>query len=215
MYQSNLKKTLRKEVSKAINRKSETKYRTSNQDEASLSTLTNNIREHTPCRISSGVKENERIGNDVRYTGFDIRGYLNSNSADKILHVRAMAFIDREKQGEATATDQLLLKSNAPVTHAQGAMSAVYAVNKQRYRVLWDRVFKLGPHNQTDQGASVRTFKKFIKTDLKCRFNDESDASITSNDVKVIFWACEAAGDEVLGERVELYSQVIGYYKDL
>lgn len=197
-----------------IRKTAETKFRTSDHDEATLSTLTQAPKEHTPCRIRGGTLENERIGNDVSMFGIDVRGYLFNNSTTDTIHVRALAVIDKERNGQATSLDQLLLKNNTPVSHAQGAMGSVYAVNKQRYRVLWDTTMTLSPYAAGNGAANTRRFRKWIKASLKIKFGDETDSSITQNDVKVVFYACEADGDIIIGEAVELYSQVIGYYKD-
>lgn len=205
---------IRKIATAVVRGAAETKFRTSHHDESSLPTLSQGIREHTPCRVRGGVLENERVGNDCSMFGIDVRGYLFNNASGDTVHVRAMAIIDKERNGQNTSLDELLLKNNTPVAHTQMAMSAVYAVNKQRYRVLWDTVFTLAPYASGNGSANTRRFQKWIKAPLKLKFSDETDTSITQNDVKVIFWACEADGDTLLGDNVELYSQCIGYYKD-
>lgn len=207
-------KRIRKIAKSVVRGTAETKFRTSNHDEASLPSLSQAFREHTPCRIRGGIKEDERIGNDCSMFGIDVRGYLFNNATSDVMHVRALAFIDKERNGQTTSLDQLLLKNNAPVSHLQSSMASVYAVNKQRYRVLWDTVFTLAPRAQGNGSANTRRFQKWIKAPLKLKFGDETDGSITQNDVKVVFYACEADGDVLVGETVELYSQVIGYYKD-
>lgn len=205
-----------KEIARSVVRsQAETKTRTSSQNETTLNTLTASTREHTPCRIRSGVLENERIGNEVTLTGIDVRGYLHNNSTTDVIHVRCLAFVDKQKNGAATDLTELLMSNNAPVSHAQGSMSSVLAINKQRYRVFWDQVITLAPKAAGNGSGHVRSFRRFIKPTLKLKYNDETDSSITQNDMKIVFYASEADGDVNFGEIVELYSQCIGYYKDM
>lgn len=208
-------KWLNAKIKAVVKRSAETKFRTSNHTEASMSTLTQTPREHTPCWIKGGVKENERIGNDANLVGVDIRGYVHNNSTTDTIHVRAMAIIDRENPGGSLNTQYLLLKDNAPVSQAQGVMGAVYRPNTQRYRVLWDNVMTLSAKGPGNGSSHTRIFKRYLKTNLGLKFNDDNAGSICKNDVRIIFFVCEADGDVILGETVELYSQVIGYYKDL
>lgn len=208
-------KWLTSKIKSVVNRQAETKIRTSNHDEATMSTLTQTPREHTPCRIRGGTDENERIGNDVTMVGIDVRGYAHNNSTTDTVHVRCMAIVDKKRNGQSTLLDGLLLKNNTPVSNNQGSMGAVYAVNKQRYRVLWDQVVTLSAKAAGNGSGHTRMFRKYIKTSMKLKFGNETDESITQNDVKVLFYACEADGDINLGETVELYSQCLGYYKDI
>lgn len=206
-------KTVRKIALAVVRSQAETKQRSSNHNEAALDSL-QTIKEHTPSRIRGGTMENERIGNDVSMFAIDVRGYVHNNSTTDVMHVRAMAIIDREKQGAATDLSELLLKNNSPVSQLEGAMSSVYAVNKQRYRVLWDTVYTLAPQQSGNGTANTRRFFKRIKCNLKVKFGDENDTSISQGDVKVIFFASEADNDLSL-ETVELYSQCTSYYKDI
>jgi len=208
-------KSIRKIAQSVVRSNAEVKARTSEHDESTLNTLTQNLRDFTPSRIRGGTMENERVGNEVSMHGIDVRGYLHNNSTTDSTHVRAMAIIDRKANGLATNLDGLLLKNNTPSSWQQGAMGSVLAVNRARYKVLWDQVFTLAPRVAGSGSSYVRTFKKFIKTNLKLKFGDHTDDSITQNDVKVVFFACESDGDINFGETVELYAQVIGYYRDI
>jgi len=99
-----------------VRSQAETKVRTSNHDESTLNTLTQNLREFTPCRIRGGSAENERDGNEVSMFGIDVRGYLHNNSTSDTTHIRAMAIIDKKRNGQTTDLDGLLVKNNTPVS---------------------------------------------------------------------------------------------------
>lgn len=207
-------KSIRKIAQSVVRSNTETKVRTSEHDESTLNTLTQNIRDFTPCRIRGGTMENERVGNEVFMSGIDIRGYLQNNATADVVHVRAMAIIDKKGNGLPVDLSGLLLKNNTPSTWQQGAMGSVLAINKARYRVLWDQVFTLSPNVAGNGSSATRMFKKFIKCNLKLKYGDHTDVSITQNDVKVCFFACESDGDVTFGNIAELYCQVLGYYKD-
>lgn len=209
-------KWLNKKIKSVVRRQAETKTRSSSHEETTMNTLTNNFRDHTPCRIATGDEVNERIGNEVTLTGIDIRGYVHNNSTTDTVHVRAMAIIDKEKNGQNTDLSALLIRANVPVDIAGiGSLASVLRPNTKRYRVLWDTVYTLSAKASGNGSSHTRMFKRYLKTDLKLKYGDRTDGSITQNDVKIVFFCCEADGDVNLGETVELYSQCTGYYKDM
>lgn len=205
---------LKKVIRQVVTAQAETKTRSSSYEEVTLNTLTQNIQGLTPYRIRGGSKEDERVGNEVTARGISMRGHFYNNSSTVPTMVRCLVVSDKRGQGEVFTGDNMLMKNNTPVTYIQGTESMYLPINRARYQVAYDHTWMLSA-NTPDNMGQFKKFQKFIKISSKVKFGDENDSSIQQGDWKVIFWSAETSNDVGLGNVVELYVGVSGFYKDL
>lgn len=210
---TSFKKAVEKIAKKTCNKTVEVKQRSSTYEETSLNTLTQNVRGHTPFALRGGTNEDERIGNSANAIGISIRGHYFNNSASVPSMVRMLVVQDIRAPGSNITGAELLIKNNTPVGQNQGAESMYLPINKKRFRVYYDKTTMLSANVPQNTGQ-YRQFRKYLKLNHKLEFMDETAESITRNDIRVIFFAAETSSDEGLGNTVELYSNVVGYYRD-
>jgi len=143
--------------------KTELKRNVSYYDEISQSTLTQGS--VTPMiSITQGTGVNSRIGNQITVKGFHIKGLFNNNAATPN-YIRMLLVWSPCDTVTGLTTSYLFTDANqaggvAGVGSVNGANILYYPVNKNAYRPVWDKVFKLGGSGDP---SCTRMFNKFIK----------------------------------------------------
>lgn len=127
------------------------------------------------CNIIQGVAENQRIGNKIRLTYGTCKCVISPRSAANPQIVRVICFYDK-RYPTATPTPFAngdFFEANAVGgTTFSGGLDDIYnEINRDRYRVFWERTYKVGFADYS--GSSVgdpayafqtnNDFKMFVK----------------------------------------------------
>jgi len=127
---------------------------------------------HNVLLLAQGTASNERIGNEIRLQGVQLKGMFNNNTT-LTTYVRIMIgyYIGNAELTSPVSEIVSLFKDNlgnsvsAQIVAAAGAKN--YALmttptHPEFWHPLYDKVLKIGPNTSTD-GNNTRLFNKFIK----------------------------------------------------
>jgi len=185
--------------------KTELKRNVSYYDEISQSTLTQGS--VTPMiSITQGTGVNSRIGNQITVKGFHIKGLFNNNAATPN-YIRMLLVWSPCDTVTGLTTSYLFADANqaggvAGVGSVNGANILYYPVNKNAYRPVWDKVFKLGGSGDP---SCTRMFNKFIKMNTTIKYNGNNAGDGSQDKQLTLFVLAAESGDDVgMGQTVEL-----------
>jgi len=173
--------------------KPEVKKNILSADEVALDTLSPQTNWQELTILNQGTQRNARTGNEVYFTGYDVRGVLCNNTslpafvrhlvietADSVLSTNTLMELFDSAPG-GTPTDLI----------TSAGLNVIYSpVNTLKYKVHYDKVQKLGMITATGgEGVSYFKFgKKFRGRGLRVRY--EGTASGEGNQDRRLLYLC-------------------------
>jgi len=125
--------------------------------------------------ISQGTGPYQRVGGRVRMTGLHVKAFFKNNATTtefiRVLLVRTTSDTDT-----AAATMELFQDSNnggtpgTIISSGTAATNILYAINKSKFKTLYDKVYKLGSTNSTDS-RDVMLFNRFWKLNSQIKYD--------------------------------------------
>lgn len=209
--QSRAMTTIAKRV---LNKNSETKRTWLHFNEVALSHV-DNATFYDPLIIPQGTAVNERIGNEIKLSGFHLRGAFNNNY-EGVNYIRMMLFYYKD-QADVTTSSEFFDSSGGAAnstTSLAGLNSIYYPVNKTKVQVMYNKVFKLAAAS-SDGTSSTKFFNTFVKLHgRKIKFEGPSTgADNVSPRLHLAFWMSDAQ-DDFPSSQVELSAVGSVWYKD-
>lgn len=148
---------------------------------------------HTFNAITKGTDIGQRIGDTIKLKGYHVLWTFRNNLVTKRLFLRCIVVIDRKPQ-QGIAEDMFLSTSNTnnPVNWSSGgAISQMnYLINKQRYTVLYDNKWSVGPNSGNDGYKNMKLIRFYIPMKNKMiTYNNDANAAIQQTpNIKALFW---------------------------
>lgn len=171
---------------------------------------------YDPIAISQGTAVNERVGNEIKLSGFHLRGAFNNNY-EGVNYVRMMLFYYKDQADVTTASDFFEASGGSSLTSAAsaGLNSIYYPVNKTKVQVMYNKVLKLAAAS-SDGTASTKFFNMFVKLHgRKVRFaGPATGADNVSPRLHLAFWISDAQ-DDFPSSQVEISAVGSTWYKDI
>lgn len=178
----------------------------------SLAVLSQGFTAHPFCQIPGGSTENQRNGNQCILRGLHMKGHIFNRSGNNLAYfVRILVVNDKENNIALNTGAELLIKNGSNVIYSQGVESAYLSVNKYRYSVWYDKLFKVSPSNEN--ADNVRIFSKFIKFNKKLQFGGTNSASLKGNNLQVIAYVCNPS-NAVTVESIIYNNNLTTYFQD-
>ncbi len=142
-----------------------------------------------------GVNIGERVGDSITITSIYLKGVISMATAGDNNMVRLLCFHDKQANGASAALGDILLSGAASVHVFQ----PLNLDNKHRFRILWDKTIQLN-----DEGYKTHVFSKYIKCNIKCRYDTTlgTIADLTSSNVGFFFGGFTALGEIQLTSRI-------------
>lgn len=175
------------------------------QDELACSTLTQNSAFQTMFNPTQGTGLTQRVGNEIRATGAQIKGILHNNGSN-VIFVRFLLLGCGPSVDPATTTP--LFK--AATTGAGNDLSQVFGLNamyaplnKDLFHVYYDKVHKLGPQADPTSSKQFNIFQKL--GGKRIRFNGNA-TGLDNQDWQLLFAVIpsDAHDDTTTGTTLEL-----------
>lgn len=173
--------------------------------------------------VAEGTASNERVGNEVRLQGIQVKGMWHNN-VNLTIYCRVMI-------GYYNTVDNLYsaINENTPlfkasdgqsvssVTIASGATKNYALMTTPTHPIQWtslyDKVFKIGPSTSTD-GNNTRLFNKFIKLHNK-KVSWVNTGSIPLPQLQVLRFYSDAPLDASTVQTVEYSGSTQVWYRDI
>ena len=174
--------------------------------------------------LSQGVDQGQRVGNTIRLKRWVIKGFVTPTNALPAQtnntpfdpasfqgQVRLMLVRKRNNAPLDPALSQLLQNGNSAVNPLGTQFDKLYPINKDQYKVFWERIFKVGPAgaNPTAAGLQYYPFQanndfkmtesfgldvtQYIGKDAKITYNDGTTQSVLpgymNNLTMIAYWS--------------------------
>jgi len=185
-------------VQAVLKKQVETKFSIFSTTEASINTLTSPTLTYALNNLAQGSTVLTRVGQKVHAKYLDVRGHVHTADGNAAQYVRVLLL--SANVGDDGLTD--LTETNAGISGPAGAdVSAIYArINTTKYRVLGERILKLGPSLNT-YGTKFFHFKKKLNMTLNY---DQGSNVPERNKIFMVVFPRRADNDESLGTTSEL-----------
>lgn len=166
----------------------------------------------TCFHTSQGVGVQQRVGLRAWAKGIHIKGHFFNKNGNPAVFIRMLVLQDKEKNDSTFIGDQLLMKAGGMVSHSQGTESAYLPINKNRYQIYSDKLFKLSSSNTNAE--NVKLFNTFVKLNLPLKYNGTATSDLAQNNIQVVYWAINPSGAVVTVEATQANFVCTAYYND-
>jgi len=196
-------------VQAVLKKQVETKFSIIGFTEASINTLSSPSTTYALNNLGQGSSISTRIGSKVKAQYIDVRGHVHTADGNASQYVRVLLL--SAALGDDGLTD--LVETNTGATGPAGLdVSAIYArINTSKYRVLGERILKLGP-SLNSYGTKFFHFKKKLNMSL---MYDQGSNVPERNKIFMVVFPRRADNDESLGTTSELTFNSKFYYTDM
>jgi len=169
--------------------------------------------------FGQGAAHPQRTGNQIRIIGLKIKAFFRNNTTTTQL-IRALVLSTSSDTVTTVATMELFQDagiSGTTTTIAASGTSAVnmlYPINKSKFKIHYDHVFKLGGSGSTD-GKDVQLFNRFNKFNSVIKFDGTSTGGV--GDASKRFFVIYLTSDPLLdggGGAVEISGTNHWYFTD-
>jgi len=193
----------------------------------------------TTLAITQGVGQGNRVGNKITTKKLVFRGTIQPNPQNAVyndqprpLHVKMVIFYDREDPNAVPVPGSTFFQDGSSSTgFTTNSTDFLRAINTDRYRILKQKVFKLGyaaytgtTANAANQGVN----QGWINNDFKfsCPFNmdvtklypkqvkfNDNVSDPTTRGLYAFFFACYADGQSMTATQMPMHVNYIQDYR--
>lgn len=217
VYAGKVTRNIKKYVSRAISRNKEThksEYQISEISVNSVDTAPKYLDGH--MSIAQGDAYTGRSAHRIKGVGTSLKFMLHNNYTSPVF-LRFVAIVNRSGKVDTDyQTGASLFEGNSGninFASATNTQRLTARINTDKYKVLRDRVIKLGG---TLDSTKLNVSKTWIPQRKFIWDYDGSSATLPQrNNVVFLWWIIEGAADESTGQVVELHACAQFYFKDL
>lgn len=166
--------------------------------------------EHVFNAITKGTDVGQRIGDTIKLKGYHVLWTFRNLLTTKRLFLRCIIVIDKKPlQGQAEDMFISNTNTNNPVNWSStGAISQMnYLINKQRYTVLFDNKWSVGPNSVQDGYKNMKLIRFYVPLKNKTiKYNTDANSNIQQSPViKALYWvgSQDSASTFGAGDNVE------------
>lgn len=184
-------------------------------DEQSLNTLNQTAVAFSHSVVAQGTDQHQRVGNKIKAIGIENRIVMKSN-ATMTTYVRVLTICQQNPEVDITSITTNLFEDNTITNiNTEPGLNAMYLpVNKERYQVIRDRVYRLSPTGAAD-GSDTVMRRYFIKMSKPIVYDSSSASDCSRNNIRTIFICSEAPDDVGAGAVVEISGITTLFYTDV
>jgi hypothetical protein len=203
-------------VQRAIAKGKETHKKESSLNETQISSVATAPNYMSQVQyIAQGDTYYSRSAHQIKPIGVSLKFILHNNdTAGMFIRFVVLLNINGAKDTDYTAGTDLFEDDggNFGFAAASDRQRLTARINKEKYKVLRDTIYKLGGDNTADK----MIYKKhWIPLRGNLMYDTSAAANPVRNQLIPLWWICEAAEDESTGKVVELSVTSQFYFKDL
>lgn len=165
--------------------------------------------------LSQGDAYTMRTGHKIKGVGIKLRSFFHNNGTSPIW-VRYLVLVNRRGTADTDFnTGVALFEDNAgnkDFSAVAGNLKLVSRINKEKYTVLMDRVFKL---SGLEEGDRTKQIRKWIPYKATLQYDGSASTAPFLNQPVVLAFCGRADTDESTGVTVEHTGTIDFYFKDL
>lgn len=165
-----------------------------------------------PFHMSTGSGVAKRIGLKIQARGIHVKGHFFNRDGNPAYFVRMLVLQDKSNNSQTFNGDEVLMKANVPVSHAQGTESAYLSINKNRYKVYSDKLIKLSSANTNAENLKI--FNTFIKLNMPIKYDGEFGNDIATNNIQIVYWAVNPSNSVSTTEQIQANYSTTAFYQD-
>ena len=168
--------------------------------------------------ISQGTALNQRVGNEIRFLSIYAKVMLHNNST-LTQTVRMLVLGMASDTDTIPASMELFQDANVAggtttlLTSGTNFGNMIFKVNKKKFHVYYDRVFKLGSVNSVD-GKNVVLIKKLFKIRSKIRYDGNTTGVGNQSKRYMILYLTSDPGLDNSGGAIEITGNHYYYFTD-
>lgn len=168
--------------------------------------------------IAQGSALNQRIGTQVKMIGIQLRTMLHNNSTITQM-VRCLVLGCNSDTDTTPATMELFkdISAAGAVTTIQTSGTSfgnmLYKVNDRKFKIYYDRTFKLGATSSAD-GQDVIFVKKFIKLNSLIKYEGNSTGVGNQSKRFIILYLTSDPALDASGGAIEITGNHFYYFTD-
>lgn len=172
--------------------------------------------------VQQGLGNGQRIGNQIKLTGFQFKGVFNNNGSNTNFIRVVLLWENRNTAAAGYTPNSVIFDRNTGVgagtgTTTTGLATMYFPIMKGDFSVLYDKVYKVGPAGSAT-GSTARFFNIFKKLNTKITYSalaatpnvyDQPDKRL-----QLMFFASEGPNDVTTGQVVEVDALTRVWYAD-
>jgi len=182
-------------------------------DEVQLSTLPGYLTDSTLAVIGTSAARNGRIGDEILAQSMHVKGMMRNNSANTV-YCRVLAFWTPERAISATSElFQIGATAYSTLTAVTGLNQIYTPLNKNKYKFLVDKTFRINSTAETGEVFKLNIFKKLGGKKIMFEHNTSGDEN-QNHVLNVVYMVARADDDTGLGEDIEMSLITRFWYTD-
>ncbi len=201
---------------KVLYKNSETKCKMIHFNESSFTTGAHAYY-YDPMNISEGTGPDNRVGQQITLSGYQLKGVFKSNAPNEHQYIRMILFYAKDRSNFDVNSELHVSSNHLPLTGATiGGLDKIYhPLNKALVTPLYDKTIKIAPYSNT-QSDGTRLFNFFVKLHNR-KISFENTATGVDNVSPRLHLAVITAGasDDELTSTVEMSAFQRLWYKDI
>lgn len=209
-------KVARRVAKQVVRKNTELKCKQIAADEAAVTTIAQGANMYDISSLTNGTAGGSRLGNEVRATGFHMKGILNNNSTTTTNYVRMIVCWVKDQADLTSVSGIFRLGTTDTDFGSVTGLNTMYTpFSSAAVTVLYDKVIKLAPANTGGGGAESKQFAKFIKLNKKIQYRSNANGTDTAdNRLHFGIWAAEGPDDTTTGNTVEFSTMMRFWFAD-
>lgn len=201
---------------KVLYKNSETKVKMNHINENSFST--NSFGSfYDPMIIEEGTGPDNRIGNNISLSGYQIKGVMSTNATSTHQYLRMVLYWSKSRDNYGSSSEFFINSSQNTLTGASiGGLDKMYhPLNKALVTPVFDKVFKIAPYGSGNSDGT-KFFNVFVKLrNRKITYeNNQTGADNVSPRLHLAVFTAEA-GDDNITTVIEMSAMQRLWYKDI
>lgn len=202
---------------KVLYKNSETKCKMAHFNELSFNTTTYGAF-YDPMLIQEGTGPDNRIGNLITLSGYQVKGVLKSNATTTHQYVRMVVFYAKDRTDMGDGSEMFVNSLHNPLTSATiGGLDKIYhPLNKSLVTPLYDKVHRIAPDSSANSDGT-KFFNFFIKLkNRKVSYENSTGGGSENVSPRLHFAVFTAdAGDDDINTTIEMSALGRLWFKDI
>ncbi len=170
-----------------------------------------------PMVITEGTGPDNRIGQQITLSGYQLKGVLSTNATGTHQYMRMVLFYAKDRSNFSNTSEMFLNSAHNPITGAIiGGLDKMYhPLNKSLVTPLYDKIHKIAPYGAGNSDGT-RFFNFFVKLrNKKISFeNTGTGGDNVSPRLHLAVFTAEA-GDDGVNATIEMSAMQRLWYKDI
>lgn len=126
--------------------------------------------------MDKGTDQGQRLGSQIFLRGMSAQFHIINHQVDKVVNMR-MLLLQTYKPVQNSDINLFRTEDNVNNPYnwtADDAMTMHRPINRMKYRILFNKVYTIGPNSAENQYRNVKHIKEFMKINRQITINTEA-----------------------------------------